>query len=61
LFFVFLAEALKKNTVCPVVKKRSRQISKCTFKFEQSYLRSNYDVVFPCLNSRIFGNSSIKR
>ena len=23
LFFVFLAEALKKNTVCPVVKKRS--------------------------------------
>jgi hypothetical protein len=37
LFFVFLAEALKKNTVCPVVKKKSRQISKCTFLFEQSY------------------------
>ena len=35
LFFVFLAEALKKNTVCPVVKKRSRQISKCMFLFEQ--------------------------
>jgi len=31
LFFVFLAKALKKNTVCPVVKKRSRQISKCMF------------------------------
>jgi hypothetical protein len=28
---VFLAEALKKNTVCPVVKKRSRQIAKCGF------------------------------
>jgi len=31
LFFVFLAEALKNNTVCPVVKKRSRQIAKCGF------------------------------
>ena len=39
LFFVFLAEALKKNTVCPVVKKRSRQIAKCMFLFEQSYMR----------------------
>jgi hypothetical protein len=39
LFFVFLAEALKKNTVCPVVKKRSRQIAKCGFLFEQSYVR----------------------
>jgi hypothetical protein len=38
LLFVFLAEALKKNTVCPVVKKRSRQIAKCMFLFEQSYL-----------------------
>ena len=38
LFFVFLAEALKKNTVCPVVKKRSRQIGKCGFLFKQSYL-----------------------
>ncbi len=37
LFFDFLAEALKKNTVCPVEKKRSRQISKCTFLFDQSY------------------------
>ena len=27
-FFVFLAEALKKNTVCQVVKKRSHQIAK---------------------------------
>jgi len=36
LFFVFLAEALKKNTVCPVVKKRSRHIAKCGFLFEQS-------------------------
>ena len=35
LFFVFLAEALKKNTVCPVVKKKSRQILKCMFLFEQ--------------------------
>jgi hypothetical protein len=41
LFFVFLAEALKKNTVCPVVKKRSRQISNCGFLFEQSYIRTN--------------------
>jgi hypothetical protein len=38
LFFVFLAEALKKNTVCPVVKKRSRQIPNCGFLFEQSYM-----------------------
>ncbi len=38
LFFVFLIEALKKNTVCPVVKTRSRQISKCMFLFEQSYM-----------------------
>ena len=38
LFFDFLAEALKKNTVCPVVKKRSRQIGKCGFLFKQSYL-----------------------
>jgi hypothetical protein len=38
LFFVFLAEALKKNTVCPVVKKRSRQIPNCGFLFEQSYI-----------------------
>jgi hypothetical protein len=38
LFFVFLAEALKKNTVCPVVKKRSRQIAKCMFLFDQSFL-----------------------
>ena len=37
LFFVFLAEALKKNTVCSVVKKRSRQIAKCGFQFELSY------------------------
>jgi len=37
LFFVFLAEALKKNAVCLVVKKRYRQILKCTFLFEQSY------------------------
>ena len=36
LFFVFLAEALKKNTVCPVVKKRSCQIANCGFLFEQS-------------------------
>ena len=36
LFFVFLAEALKKNTVCLVVKKRSCQIAKCGFLFEQS-------------------------
>ncbi len=36
LFFVFLPEALKKNTVCPVVIKRSRQIAKCMFLFEQS-------------------------
>jgi hypothetical protein len=36
LFFVFLAEALKKNRVCPVVKKRSRQIALCRFLFEQS-------------------------
>ena len=41
LFFVFLAEALKKNTVCPVVKKRSRQIAKCMFLFEQSSDRRN--------------------
>ena len=38
LFFVFLAEALKKNTVCLVVKKRSHQISNCGFLFEQSYI-----------------------
>jgi len=38
LFFVLLAEALKKNTVCPVVKKSSRRIAKCGFLFEQSYL-----------------------
>jgi hypothetical protein len=38
LFFVFLAKALKKNTVCLVVKKRSRQISNCRFLFEQSFL-----------------------
>ena len=31
LFFVILAKA-----VCPVVKKRSRQIAKCRFLFEQS-------------------------
>ncbi len=31
LFFVFLAEALKKNKVCPVVEKRSRQILKRLF------------------------------
>jgi hypothetical protein len=31
LFFVFLAEALKKNKVCPVVEKRSRQIPKLFF------------------------------
>ena len=37
LFFVFLAkEALKKNTVCLVVKKRSRKIANCGFIFEQS-------------------------
>ena len=36
LFFVFLAEALKKNKVCPVVEKRSRQILKRLFLFEQS-------------------------
>jgi hypothetical protein len=41
LFFVFLVEALKKNTVRPVVKKRSRQISKCMFLFEQSYVAHN--------------------
>ena len=35
LFFVFLAEALKKNKVCPVVEKRSRQILKRLFLFEQ--------------------------
>ncbi len=38
LFFIFLAEALKKKKVCPVVKKRSRQIAKCGFLFEQSYV-----------------------
>ena len=48
LFYVFLAEALKKNTVCLVVKKRSCQISKCTFlysKFEQSYFLLNFSHV----------------
>jgi hypothetical protein len=30
LFYFFLAD-LKKNTVCPVVKKKSRQIAKCMF------------------------------
>ena len=39
LFYVFLAEALKKITVCPVVKKRSRQIATCMFLFKQSYMR----------------------
>ena len=34
------AEALKKNTVCPVVKKRSRQIALCGFLFDQSILDS---------------------
>ena len=38
LFFVFLAEALKKNKVCPVVEKKSRQIPKRLFLFEQSYV-----------------------
>ncbi len=38
LCFVLLAKALRKNTVCPVVKKRSRQISNCGFLFEQSYI-----------------------
>jgi hypothetical protein len=37
--FFFLAKALKKNTVCPVVKKRSRQIAFCRFLFEQSYVQ----------------------
>jgi hypothetical protein len=37
--FVFLAEALKKNKVCPVVEKRSRQIPKRLFLFKQSYLQ----------------------
>ena len=36
LFFVFLPEALKKNTVCPVVIKRSCQIARCMFLFKQS-------------------------
>ncbi len=40
LFFVFLTEALKKNKVCPVVEKRSRQIPKRLFLLEQSYLTS---------------------
>ncbi len=31
------------------------------FTIEFNYLRSNYEVVFPCLNSRIFGNLAIKR
>jgi hypothetical protein len=30
-FFIFLAEALKKNTVCPVVRKRPAKF--CTFDF----------------------------
>jgi hypothetical protein len=38
LFFVFLAEALKKITVYPVEKKRSHQISNCGILFEQSYV-----------------------
>ena len=42
--FVFLAEALKKNTICPVVKKRSRQIAKCGFLFEQSYFETYISV-----------------
>jgi hypothetical protein len=50
LFFVFLAEALKKITVCPVVKKRSRQISNCGFLFEQSYLA---DEGSPLLYTRV--------
>ena len=48
LFFVFLAEALKKNTVCPVVKKRSRQISKCMFLFEQSYMYTQCFSILIC-------------
>jgi hypothetical protein len=57
LFFVFLAEALKKNTVCPVVKKRSRQIAKCMFLFEQSYKPSAYRPQTSCgakLNRRAY-------
>ena len=37
LFFVILTKALKKNKVCLVVEKRSCQIPKCLFLFEQSY------------------------
>ena len=32
-FFVFLAEALKKNTVCPVVRKRPAKFCTPTFDF----------------------------
>ena len=42
LFFVFLAEALKKNKVCPVVEKRSRQILKRLFLLEQSYFLKHF-------------------
>ena len=37
LFYFFLAD-LKKNEVCPVAKKKSRQIAKCMFLFKQSFL-----------------------
>jgi len=36
--FCFSRRGSEKKHVCPVVKKRSRQISKCTFLFEQSYM-----------------------
>ena len=45
LFFVFLAEALKKNKVCPVVEKRSRQILKRLFLLEQSYILNEFNVL----------------
>ena len=44
LFFVFLANALKKNKVCPVVEKRFRQILKRVFLFEQSFMYCTFDL-----------------
>jgi len=38
LFFVFLAEALKKKHGLSGCKKRSHQIANCGFLFEQSYV-----------------------
>ena len=45
LFYGFLAEALKKNTICPVVKKRSHQIAKSMFLFEHNSLFSNHHLI----------------